>query len=140
MVKVYDKEISALGRVLEEVRTGAENYSEGKNNKGEVTMLQTQILLYIASHPGVTSKVLEQAMGMSQSSTSRNARALSKWRAVTPTNPIPQPGAHYIEFGRDIYDARGNAHFLTPRGIRVMRKVISLLTGKPADDFDPPRG
>jgi DNA-binding MarR family transcriptional regulator len=98
--------------------------------------MQVQTLLAIAVQPGITTEDLRRVVVMSQSSASRNTRALGKWRGVTDAD-ISEPGADYVESMKDPRESRRKIHFLTPRGKAVVQKAIELNTGRPCGDFDP---
>lgn len=129
----YGREISGIMRAVTALRINAANHP-ADNNQGEITTIQVQTLMAIALHPGSTSEDIKLAVGMAQSSVSRNVGALSKTNKLTG-----KPGADYIEFKRDPRQARPRyIYFLTARGRVAVKKALGGLTGKPLEDFEYP--
>jgi DNA-binding MarR family transcriptional regulator len=87
-------------------------------------------LLCIALRPGITMQELGREIGVSQSSTSRNAQTLGQWHRAG------KPGYGVIETVEDPRDTRRKIMFLTAKGRDVIGKVIGAMEGTPKVDFE----
>lgn len=79
-----------------------------------------QVLLYVAAHEGaegVPMQDLAKAVGVAQSSVSRNVAALSEW------NRHHRPGYGLVEYGEDPFNRRRKLVRLTRKGRALIRRV-----------------
>ena len=79
------------------------------------------ILIYVCGHNGCSVKDIENGLGMSQSSASRNAAALSS------THRPGKNGFELIQEQTDFEDARHKLLFLTPQGKRITETLSHLM-------------
>ena len=77
--------------------------------------------IFICSHDGCSVKDIERGLGMSQSSASRNAAALSANHRTGKT------GYGLIEVRADPHDARYKLLHLTPQGKRIGETLSHLM-------------
>lgn len=76
------------------------------------------VLTMIARHPGISMQKLADYAGLTQSSTSRNVAALSKWHR------LGKPGYDLVEAIEDPEDRRAKVLFLTQKGRERMAKIL----------------
>lgn len=98
----------------------------------QMQMQTAQVFIAIAMTPGITSQKIAQAVGLSQSSVSRNTAALGEWHR------LGKPGHNLIEAVEDPRERRRKIHFLTAKGRTVAAKVIEAVTGQVVTDFTAP--
>lgn len=79
------------------------------------------VLIYVCGHNGCSVKDIENGLGMSQSSASRNAAALSS------THRSGKNGFELIQEQTDFEDARRKLLFLTPQGKRIAETLSHLM-------------
>ena len=96
----------------------------------DMPIQQALTLLHVGLQPGITHAELVKAIGMEQSSVSRNTAALSKWHR------LGKPGLDLIEQFEDPRERRRKIVYLTPKGRARISKALVALTGGPVD-FDP---
>lgn len=105
------RKINALMNAIAILRDGDE----------QMQMQTAQVFLAIAIQPGITSKDLVKAVGISQSSVSRNTAALGEWHR------LDKPGLNLIETRPDPRERRRKVHYLTPKGHAVAKRVLAAL-------------
>lgn len=76
--------------------------------------------LFIAMHEGCTMRELAQALGVAQSTMSRNVSALSK------IHRLGKAGLNLVQRDPDPYERRRVIVTLTPRGQKFRDTLISL--------------
>jgi DNA-binding MarR family transcriptional regulator len=85
---------------------------------GEMPLQQVDVLLSIASKPGISMTEMATAAGLAQSSVSRNVAALSNYhRAGTP-------GLGFVEAVIDPKEPRRRLLFLTPHGKVFVTRLL----------------
>jgi DNA-binding MarR family transcriptional regulator len=119
----YGKELGCLIRIVTVLRDEIDS---------EIPIQMAHAFLCVAHRPGMTLQDLGKELGVSQSSTSRNAQTLGAWHRTG------KPGYGVIETVDDPRDTRRKIMFLTPKGRDVIGKVIGALQGTPKVNFPAP--
>lgn len=91
-----------------------------------------EIIFYIASNPGCTAQDLAHQTGLSISSISRNLMTLGQMRRDKTI------GHNLIETVGDPLDRRRRIIFLTPRGSRLVAKLLGTLYPSDGGFFESP--
>ena len=68
-------------------------------------------------------KAVAEALGQSQSSSSRNVAALSEWHW------LKRPGAGLVKSEADPYEMRRKVITLLPKGKRVAEALVNIMEG-----------
>jgi DNA-binding MarR family transcriptional regulator len=120
MTSQFNANISKLLQVLSTLR-----------NSGEQMPLQmAHVYCVIMARPGITMAQLGEAVGLSQSSCSRNVAALGEWHR------LGKPGYGLVETASDPQEGRRLIMFLSPKGRQIARQLIaSIDPNSVADDF-----
>jgi DNA-binding MarR family transcriptional regulator len=84
----------------------------------DMPMQQADVLMQIALKPGITMAELQKLTSLSQSSVSRNVKALSKFHR------LDKPGLDLVEETMDPRDTRRRLIFLTVKGKTFMTKLL----------------
>ncbi|HHK0424589.1 TPA: MarR family transcriptional regulator [Pseudomonas aeruginosa] len=88
----------------------------------EMQMQTAQVFLAVAMQPGITMRELEEKVGISQASCSRNVAALSK------VHRLNKPGMDLVVAQPDPAAAYRKIVFLTPKGQRLAETLAQLIT------------
>jgi DNA-binding MarR family transcriptional regulator len=80
--------------------------------------------LYICVHEGCTMKDIADALGVAQSTMSRNVSALSK------IHRLRKPGLDLVKATEDPYERRRKIVTLTPKGRQLKERLLALANGK----------
>jgi DNA-binding MarR family transcriptional regulator len=91
--------------------------------ESEMPAQMVHCFLGVALQPGITMQQLGDETGLSQSATSRNIQTLGKWHR------IGKAGYDLATAIEDPEDSRRKIMFLTPKGNRLIRDLLSDLTG-----------
>ena len=78
--------------------------------------------LYIATHDDPTMKQIADALGVAQSTMSRNVSALSK------IHRLRKPGLDLVKATEDPYERRRKIVTLTPRGRQLRDRLLAVLS------------
>lgn len=89
-----------------------------------------ECLLAVALQPGLRMEDLSKRTGLAQSSCSRNIAALSKWHR------LGKEGFDLVEAVDDPRERRRKIVYLTPKGVRVVNKVMAAVD--PSFELDVP--
>lgn len=100
--------VSSLGRVIRMLRTLSP----------DMPMQQADVLLTVATRPGLTMNDIAVATGLSQSSISRNVAAMSKFHR------LGKPGLNLVEAVIDPREPRRRLVFLTSQGKIFVTKLL----------------
>jgi DNA-binding MarR family transcriptional regulator len=76
--------------------------------------------LYITLHEGCTLKDIAEALGVAQSTMSRNVSALSKMHRLR------KPGLDLVKATEDPYERRRKIVTLTPRGRQLKDRLLAI--------------
>jgi DNA-binding MarR family transcriptional regulator len=106
-------QLSKVWRVIEEFR----------KLDPELPSQTINTFMYVAMHEGCTMKQLSEALGVAQSTMSRNVSALSK------LHRLGKPGLDVVKSEIDPYERRRRIVTLTPRGRKLLAEVSSILEG-----------
>lgn len=87
----------------------------------ELPMQAAMVYLTVASNPGVTMKELQEAVGISQASCSRNVAALSAFHRLN------KPGYNVVVATEDPLERRRKVVRLTEKGQRIANGLSSLV-------------
>jgi DNA-binding MarR family transcriptional regulator len=80
--------------------------------------------LYIVVHEGCTMKDIADALGVAQSTMSRNVSALSK------IHRLRKPGLDLVKATEDPYERRRKIVTLTPRGKQLKDRLMAIAQGE----------
>lgn len=86
----------------------------------EIPSQTVNTYLYVASHEGCTMKDIAEALGVAQSTMSRNISTLDK------INRHHQPGLNLVNAVEDPNERRRKIVTLTPRGRQLMARLNEL--------------
>lgn len=87
----------------------------------ELPVQQLQVLLEVAMDEGCTVKDIEKRCGMTNSSGSRNVRAVMKWAGEG------REGYDWVEWRPDHNDLRVKLLYLTDKGKAVLEQIADQL-------------
>lgn len=88
----------------------------------EMQMQTAQVFLEVAKQPGITMRELEERVGISQASCSRNVAALSK------VHRLNKPGMDLVVAQPDPAAAYRKLVYLTPKGQRMIEALTQEVT------------
>lgn len=87
----------------------------------DMPIQQAHLFITVAMRPGITAQQASEVTGISQSSTSRNVKALGE------VHRLNKPGLDLIEGVSDPNDSRSKLLFLTIKGRAIARQIISQI-------------
>lgn len=88
----------------------------------EMQLQTAQVFLEVAKQPGITMRELEERVGISQASCSRNVAALSK------IHRLNKPGMDLVVAHPDPVAAYRKVVYLTAKGQRLSETLADLIT------------
>ena len=103
---------------------------DGKDG-AEFTAEARACFFYIAACDGCYKSIMEQDLGLTVASGSRNTDLLSKHHRLKLSTGKPRPGLNLIKKERDPIDQRKQRLFLTEKGKELMDKFKAILYGEP---------
>jgi DNA-binding MarR family transcriptional regulator len=103
---------------------------EARRLAPDIPMQLVEVLLQIASAPGVTMNDLTKRTGLSQASVSRHASALSKFKK------LGEPGYDLVEYVPDPRDTRRRLLFLSANGKSFVTRLIRTVDPSFSIDAD----
>jgi DNA-binding MarR family transcriptional regulator len=93
----------------------------------EIPSQTINTFLYVATHEGCTMKDIEDALGVAQSTMSRNIASLDK------INRHHQPGLGFVRAVEDPAERRRKIVTLTPKGKQLKARLNELCSGADRD-------
>lgn len=110
MTVLETKDLWKLYKVFEEIR----------KIDPEIPIQTAHVFVTVALIPGITMREITDRLNISQSTTSRNVTALSKWHRLN------KPGLDLVKAEEDPAERRRKVVNLTPKGV-LLAKALKLI-------------